>query len=87
MPLTNTAISKAKPTDKPQRLFDGGGMYLKIAPTGGRRLHNICGRVFRYAVGKCLATRDPSRDIELKDILPPEGGLEALRKIDEALGG
>lgn len=201
MPLTNTAISKAKPTDKVQRLFDGGGMYLEIAPTGGklwrlkyrhggkekrlalgtypdvslararekrddarrlladdidpgehrkitksmqaglaantfeviarewhakvatkqaqstytkrlrfleldvfpfvgyrpiaeltapdllaiihriegrgamdiaRRVHNICGRIFRYAVGKGLATRDPSRDIELKDILPPE---------------
>lgn len=37
-----------------------------------RRVHNICGRIFRYAVGKGLATRDPSRDIELKDILPPE---------------
>ena len=36
MPLTNTAISKAKPTDKPQRLFDGGGMYLEISPTGGK---------------------------------------------------
>ncbi len=37
-----------------------------------RRVHNICGRIFRYAVGKGLATRDSSRDIELKDILPPE---------------
>ena len=37
-----------------------------------RRVHNICGRIFRYAVGKGLASRDPSRDIELKDILPPE---------------
>ena len=36
-----------------------------------RRVHNYIGRVFRYAVGRGLATRDPSRDIELKDILPP----------------
>lgn len=36
-----------------------------------KRMHNACGRVFRYAVGHGLATRDPSRDIELKDILPP----------------
>jgi len=35
-----------------------------------RRVHNYIGRVFRYAVGRGLATRDPSRDIELKDILP-----------------
>lgn len=36
-----------------------------------RRSHNIMGRIFRYAVGRSLATRDPSRDIELSDILPP----------------
>lgn len=37
-----------------------------------RRVHNLCGRVFRYAVGHGLAARDPSRDIELRDVLPPE---------------
>ena len=31
MPLTDTAIRKAKSADKPQRLFDGGGMYLEIS--------------------------------------------------------
>ena len=36
-----------------------------------RRAHNIMGRILRYAVGRGLATRDPSRDIELGDILPP----------------
>lgn len=36
-----------------------------------KRMHNACGRVFRYAVGHGMATRDPSRDIELKDILAP----------------
>ena len=36
MPLTDTAIRKAKPTDKPQRLFDGGGLYLEISPAGGK---------------------------------------------------
>lgn len=35
-----------------------------------RRTHNLCGRVFRYAVGHGLCERDPSRDIELGDILP-----------------
>ncbi len=35
-----------------------------------RRVHNYMGRIFRYAVGRGLADRDPSRDIELKDILP-----------------
>lgn len=36
-----------------------------------RRVHNYIGRIFRYAVGRGLVGRDPSRDIELKDILPP----------------
>jgi integrase len=36
-----------------------------------RRAHNIMGRIFRYAIGRGLASRDPSRDIELADILPP----------------
>lgn len=35
-----------------------------------KRVHNSIGRIFRYAVGRGLVTRDPSRDIELKDILP-----------------
>lgn len=36
-----------------------------------KRMHNACGRIFRYAVGHGLCTRDPSRDLEIKDILPP----------------
>ncbi len=36
MPLTDRAIRNAKPSTKPQRLFDAGGLYLEIAPTGGR---------------------------------------------------
>lgn len=36
-----------------------------------KRMHNACGRIFRYAVGHGLCARDPSRDLEIKDILPP----------------
>src|SRR3984893_12699731 len=36
MPLTDTAIRNAKPGEKPVRLFDGGGLYLEVSPTGGR---------------------------------------------------
>jgi hypothetical protein len=35
MPLSDRAIKNAKPDKKPQRLFDGGGLYLEIAPAGG----------------------------------------------------
>lgn len=36
-----------------------------------RRIHSMTGRIFRYAVGHGLCTRDPSRDIELRDVLAP----------------
>ena len=34
--LSDTEIRKIKPAEKRQRLFDGGGMYLEVAPTGGK---------------------------------------------------
>jgi integrase len=34
--LTDTAIRKAKPSDKPQKLVDGGGMYLLLKPDDSR---------------------------------------------------
>ena len=36
MALTDTAIRKAKPGDKPQKLRDGGGLYLLLRPDGAR---------------------------------------------------
>ncbi len=36
MPLSDTAIRSAKPSDKPVRLFDGGGLYVEISPAGGK---------------------------------------------------
>ncbi|MBB6186187.1 integrase arm-type DNA-binding domain-containing protein [Rhodanobacter sp. MP7CTX1] len=36
MPLSDTAIRNAKPTDKPQKLADGGGLYLLLNPNGSR---------------------------------------------------
>ena len=31
MALSDSAIRKANPADKPIRLFDGGGLYLEIS--------------------------------------------------------
>jgi integrase len=36
MPLTATTIRNAKPQVTPVRLFDGGGLYLEVAPRGGK---------------------------------------------------
>lgn len=34
--LTKTRVHLAKPLRMPRKLFDGGGLYLLVAPTGGR---------------------------------------------------
>jgi hypothetical protein len=34
--LTDSLIRKAKPSDKPQRLTDGRGMYMLLNPDGSR---------------------------------------------------
>lgn len=36
MPLSDTAIRNAKPTDKAKKLSDGGGLYLLLNPNGSR---------------------------------------------------
>jgi integrase len=36
MPLTDTAIRNTKPGETPQKLFDGGGLFLLVTPAGQR---------------------------------------------------
>jgi len=36
MPLTDLAVRSAVPGTKTIRLFDGGGLYLEVAPSGGK---------------------------------------------------
>lgn len=71
MPLTDTAIRNAKPSDKPVRMFDGGGMYLEVSPAGGklwRMKYRVDGKEKRLSFG-----------------VYPDVGLKAAReKRDEA---
>ena len=36
MPLSDTTVRKAKPSDKPRKLRDGAGLYLLLRPDGAR---------------------------------------------------
>ncbi len=36
MPLSDTAIRNVKAGDKARKMFDGGGLYLEVAPSGGK---------------------------------------------------
>ncbi len=37
MALTDISIRNAKPTDRQQKLFDGGGLFPLVTPSGSRR--------------------------------------------------
>ena len=37
MPLTNTRIKAAKPTDKVYKIYDAEGLYIEVPPTGSKR--------------------------------------------------
>ncbi|MDR0716807.1 MAG: integrase arm-type DNA-binding domain-containing protein [Azoarcus sp.] len=53
--LTDTAIRTARLTDKPRKLSDTGGLYLLIAPTGGklwRMKYRFDGKEKTLAFGK-----------------------------------
>lgn len=53
-PLTDAAIRKAVPGDKPRKLSDGGGLYLELQPSGARwwRLkYRIHGKEKRLSLG------------------------------------
>ena len=54
MPLTNTAIRNAKPRVKRYRLFDSQGLYIEVAPSGGkwwRLKYRILGKEKRLSLG------------------------------------
>jgi len=54
MPLTDTSIRNAKPAGKPIRLFDRGGLYLELSPSGGkwwRFKYRFAGKEKRLSLG------------------------------------
>jgi integrase len=54
IPLTDTKIRQAKPGPRPYRLFDGGGLWLEVRPSGGklwRLKYRHGGREQRLALG------------------------------------
>jgi len=59
MKLTNVAISQGKPTGKTQKLFDGGGLFLEVTPTGARRWRFKYRAVMQSTPGKSQTTSPP----------------------------
>jgi Arm DNA-binding domain len=54
--LTRTQIEAARPLHRPFKLFDGRGLYLEVAPAGGRWWrfkYRIGGKEKRLSLGVC----------------------------------
>src|SRR3546814_1041125 len=70
-PLTDAAIRRAKPAAKAVRLYDSGGLYLEVAPNGGRywrQKYRFAGKEKRLALG----------------VYPDVSLADALVRLDEA---
>lgn len=90
MPLSDTAVRSAKPSEKTQKLFDGGGLYLEVAPSGGkwwRLKYRFGGKEKRISLGvypdvslkDARERRDNARKLLANDTDPGEN-----RKVQKA---
>jgi integrase len=70
MPLTDTAIRSTKLSNKTAKLFDGGGLYLEVAPSGGKWWR------FKYRFG--------GKEKRLSLGVYPDVGLKLARERREA---
>jgi integrase len=93
MPLTDTAIRNAKPSSRPVKLFDGGGLYLEVAPAGGkwwRLKYRVQGKEKRISLGvypdvglkQARVRRDEARRLLAEGVDPGE-----QRKTEKAAQG
>lgn len=83
MPLTDTTIRNAKPAEKIRKLYDAGGLYLEVAPNGGkwwRLKYRFGGKEKRLSLGvypevslkNARDRRDKERKLLDKGIDPSE---------------
>ncbi|WP_406624129.1 tyrosine-type recombinase/integrase [Acidovorax sp. SDU_ACID1] len=97
MPLTDTAIRRALPGPKTQKLTDGQGMYLEVAPSGGkwwRLKYRLAGVEKRLSLGTYPETslkaarekRDAARALIVQGIDPSDArkASKAQAQVTEA---
>ncbi|MBF0422167.1 MAG: tyrosine-type recombinase/integrase [Magnetococcales bacterium] len=81
MPLTDRAIRQAKPAERAQKIFDSGGLYLEVAPSGGkwwRLKYRFGGKEKRISLGvypdvslkQARERRDEARRLLAEEIDP-----------------
>ena len=83
MPLTDTAIRNAKPSDKARKMFDSRGLYLEVSPRGGkwwRLKYRFAGKEKRLSLGvypdvslkMARERRDEARKLLANEVDPSE---------------
>lgn len=96
MRLTDPDINNATPADKARRLFDGGGLYLEVAPSGGkwwRLKYRFAGKEKRISLGvypkvsltEARARRDAAKQ-QLGNGIDPSAARKAQKALREATG-
>lgn len=91
MPLTDTVILDAKPTSKPYKKGDGGGLYIEVWPNGAkywRLKYRFAGKEKKLSFGvypgttlaKARRQREEARTVLASGIDPGE-----IRKQERAL--
>lgn len=93
--LTDTKVRNAKPSSKIQRSYDTGGLYVEVAPSGGkwwRLKYRFEGKEKRLSLGTYPATslwqarekRDEARKLLAQGLDPSIARREAKAKVEEA---
>lgn len=88
MKLTDSRCRTCKPTDKVQKLADGGGLYLEVTPAGGkiwRQKYRYDGKEKRLTHGQyplvslaeAREKRDAAKKLLLTDVDPGEAKKDA----------
>ncbi len=83
MPLVDTTVRNATPAEKPKKLFDSGGLYLEVSPTGGkwwRLKYRFGGKEKRLSLGvypdvslrDARERRDKARKLLANEVDPSE---------------
>ncbi len=79
MPLTDTAIRNAKPSEKARKMFDGGGLYLEVAQWwrlkyrfGGKEKRLSLGVYPDVSLKDARERRDEARKLQANEIDPSE---------------
>ena len=90
MSLTDTAIRNAKASTKAKKMFDGGGLYLEVAPSGGkwwRLKYRFGGKEKRLSLGVypdvSLKVARERRD-DIRKLLANGGDPSENRKVRKA---